>query len=62
MIKDLEELQKKAEEELSRAGTEEELLVIKTKYLGRKGLLTGLLRNYHQPTDGRKSPVREAIQ
>jgi phenylalanyl-tRNA synthetase alpha chain len=45
MIKDLEELQKKAEEELSRAGTEEELLVIKTKYLGRKGLLTGLLRN-----------------
>ena len=45
MIKDLEELQKKAEEELSRAGTEEELLVIKTKYLGRKGLLTGLLGN-----------------
>ena len=45
MIKDLEELQKKAEEELSRAGTEEELLVVKTKYLGRKGLLTGLLRN-----------------
>ncbi|MCX5841612.1 MAG: phenylalanine--tRNA ligase subunit alpha [Deltaproteobacteria bacterium] len=45
MIKDLEELQKQAEEELSRAGTEEDLLVIKTKYLGRKGLLTGLLRN-----------------
>ena len=45
MIKDLEELQKNAEEELSRAGTEEELLVIKTRYLGRKGLLTGLLRN-----------------
>ena len=54
MIKDLEELQKKAEEELSRAGTEEELLVIKTKYLGRKGLLTGLLRNITSlPTEER---------
>ena len=45
MIKDLEELRKKAEEELDRAGTEEELLAVKTRYLGRKGLLTGLLRN-----------------
>ena len=54
MIKDLEELQKKAEEELSRAGTEEELLVIKTRYLGRKGLLTGLLRNITSvPTEER---------
>jgi phenylalanyl-tRNA synthetase alpha chain len=54
MIKDLEELQKKAEEELSRAGTEEDLLVIKTKYLGRKGLLTGLLRNITSlPTEER---------
>lgn len=54
MINDLEELQKKAEEELSRAGTEEELLVIKTKYLGRKGLLTGLLRNITSlPTEER---------
>ena len=54
MIKDLEELQKKAEEELSRAGTEEELLVVKTKYLGRKGLLTGLLRNITSlPTEER---------
>ncbi len=54
MIKDLEELQRKAEEELSRAGTEEELLVIKTKYLGRKGLLTGLLRNITSvPTEER---------
>jgi phenylalanyl-tRNA synthetase alpha chain len=54
MIKDLEELQKTAEEELSRAGTEEGLLVIKTKYLGRKGLLTGLLRNITSlPTEER---------
>jgi phenylalanyl-tRNA synthetase alpha chain len=54
MIKDSEELQKKAEEELSRAGTEEELLVVKTKYLGRKGLLTGLLRNITSvPTEER---------
>jgi phenylalanyl-tRNA synthetase alpha chain len=48
MIHDLEELRLKAVAELNSAETEEALLSIKTRYLGRKGLLTGLLRNVSQ--------------
>jgi phenylalanyl-tRNA synthetase alpha chain len=48
MIHDLEELRLKALAELKQAETEEALLSIKTRYLGRKGLLTGLLRNVSQ--------------
>ncbi len=44
MNKGLEELQKKASVELDSAGSREEILAIKTKYLGRKGLLTQFLR------------------
>jgi phenylalanyl-tRNA synthetase alpha chain len=44
MLKELEELQRQAESELSKSNTEEELLAVKTKYLGRKGILTKLLR------------------
>jgi len=44
MRKDLVELQKKAEAELDSAGSKEELLAIRTKYLGRRGLLTVLFR------------------
>lgn len=68
MIRDLEELQKKAEGELERAETEEELLAVKTRYLGRKGLLTGLLRNIagvpveERPLFGKRSnEVKEAL-
>jgi phenylalanyl-tRNA synthetase alpha chain len=50
MIHDLEELRVKAVAELNQAETEEALLSIKTRYLGRKGLLTGLLRNISQTT------------
>ena len=45
MLKELEELQRQAESDLSISKTEEEYLVVKTKYLGRKGSLTKLLRN-----------------
>ena len=45
MTGELTALREQAETELRRAGTEEELLAIRTRYLGRKGLLTGLLRN-----------------
>jgi phenylalanyl-tRNA synthetase alpha chain len=45
MLKELEELQRQAESDLSISKTEEEFLVVKTKYLGRKGSLTKLLRN-----------------
>ncbi|OHE25159.1 MAG: phenylalanine--tRNA ligase subunit alpha, partial [Syntrophus sp. RIFOXYC2_FULL_54_9] len=38
-------LREAAEAELRKAGTEEELQTVRTRYLGRKGLLTGLLRN-----------------
>lgn len=48
MIHELDELRAKAFAELDRAETEEALLSIKTRYLGRKGLLTGLLRNVSQ--------------
>ncbi len=44
MNKGLEELQKKASAELDSARSREEILAIKTKYLGRKGLLTQFLR------------------
>ncbi len=45
MTGELEALREQAEAELLKVGTEEELLAIRTRYLGRKGLLTGLLRN-----------------
>ena len=45
MLKELEELQRQAEAELSSAKTEGEFLAVRTRYLGRKGLLTRLLRN-----------------
>ncbi len=68
MIRDLEELRKKAEGELERAATEEELLAVKTRYLGRKGLLTGLLRNIagvpveERPLFGKRTnEVKEAL-
>lgn len=40
----LEELQKQAEAELDSAKSKDELLSIRTKYLGRKGMLTSILR------------------
>jgi phenylalanyl-tRNA synthetase alpha chain len=45
MTGELELLREQAEAELRKAGSEEELQAIRTRYLGRKGLLTGLLRN-----------------
>jgi phenylalanyl-tRNA synthetase alpha chain len=68
MINDLEELRVKAISELNQAETEEALLAIKTRYLGRKGLLTSLLRNVSQapleerPLFGRRSnEVKEIL-
>lgn len=48
MIEELDDLQRKAEAELAIAGTEAEFLSIRTRYLGRKGILTGALRNIGQ--------------
>jgi phenylalanyl-tRNA synthetase alpha chain len=48
MTADLEALREQAEAELQKARSEEECLNIRTCYLGRKGLLTGLLRNVSQ--------------
>jgi len=45
MLKELEGLQKQVNAELLISKTEEEFLALRTKYLGRKGLLTGFLRN-----------------
>ena len=44
MTGDLEEIKKQAEAEIAKAASEDGLLEIRTRYLGRKGLLTGLLR------------------
>jgi phenylalanyl-tRNA synthetase alpha chain len=52
MIADLQRLEKDALAEIETAKTEESILAVRTKYLGRKGLLTGLLRNISQvPVD-----------
>lgn len=52
MIGELEQLAKDALAELDHHLSEDAILAVKTKYLGRKGLLTGLLRNISQvPAD-----------
>jgi phenylalanyl-tRNA synthetase alpha chain len=48
MIADLDQLEKGALAELKDAQTEDAILAVRTKYLGRKGLLTGFLRNISQ--------------
>ena len=45
MTGELEVLREQAEAALREAGSEEEIQAVRTKFLGRKGLLTGLLRN-----------------
>jgi phenylalanyl-tRNA synthetase alpha chain len=52
MTGELEVLREQAEAELRKAGSEEELQAIRTRYLGRKGLLTGLLRNIANVASG----------
>jgi phenylalanyl-tRNA synthetase alpha chain len=54
MISELQQLEKDALAELATATAEEQILVVKTKYLGRKGLLTGILRNIAQVPDAEK--------
>ncbi len=54
MISELRQLENDAIAELAAALTEEQILVVKTKYLGRKGLLTGILRNIAQVPDAEK--------
>jgi phenylalanyl-tRNA synthetase alpha chain len=52
MTGELELLREQAEAELRKAGSEEELQSVRTRYLGRKGLLTGLLRNIANVASG----------
>ncbi|OPY87645.1 MAG: Phenylalanine--tRNA ligase alpha subunit [Smithella sp. PtaU1.Bin162] len=54
MISELQQLEKDALAELAGAATEEQILAVKTKYLGRKGLLTGVLRNIALVPDAEK--------
>ena len=52
MIADIQQLEKDALAVLGKAVSEDALLAVRTKYLGRKGLLTGMLRNISQvPAD-----------
>lgn len=48
MIADIQQLEKDALSELAQAEAEDSILAVRTKYLGRKGLLTGMLRNIAQ--------------
>jgi phenylalanyl-tRNA synthetase alpha chain len=68
MIMELEELQARAEEEIDAARTEEALLAVRTKYLGRKGLLTAILRHIgtaqpeeRQRIGKRSNEIKEAL-
>ena len=54
MKKALEDLRRKADDEIRSAKTGEEFLGIKTRYLGRKGLLTSLLRDLKDVTPEEK--------
>jgi phenylalanyl-tRNA synthetase alpha chain len=54
MLDELQQLEKDALAELAVVKTEEQILAVRTKYLGRKGLLTGLLRNIAQVPDAEK--------
>lgn len=54
MIEKLQQLENDALAEIAAATNEEQILAVRTKYLGRKGLLTGLLRNIAQVPDKEK--------
>ena len=54
MIDDLQQLEKNALAELKKATNEDQAQAVRTKYLGRKGRLTGLLRNIAQVPDAEK--------
>ena len=54
MIRELQQLKESALAELETAKTENQFLLVRTKYIGRKGLLTGLLRNITQVPDAEK--------
>jgi phenylalanyl-tRNA synthetase alpha chain len=54
MSDDLQKLETSALAELEKATNEDQAQAIRTKYLGRKGLLTGLLRNIAQVPDAEK--------
>ena len=54
MISELQQLEKDALAELETAKTEDQFSDIRIKYLGRKGLLTGLLRNIAQVPEAEK--------
>jgi len=54
MTDDLQKLETNALAELKKATNEDQAQAVRTKYLGRKGLLTGLLRNIAQVPDAEK--------
>jgi phenylalanyl-tRNA synthetase alpha chain len=54
MISELQQLEESALADLETAKTEDQFLIVRTKYIGRKGLLTGLLRNIAQVPDAEK--------
>jgi phenylalanyl-tRNA synthetase alpha chain len=55
MIGDLQQLEKDALVELEQATAEDQITAVRTKYIGRKGLITGFLRNIVQIPDAEKA-------
>ena len=62
MLKELEDLQRQAESELRNSKTEDDFLAVRTKYLGRKGILTKLLRNLGNIEPEKRPLIRESLQ
>lgn len=61
MLNTIAEIQRKALESIETAGSKEELDLVSTQYLGRKGVLTGFLRNISSlPEEERPSAGKEA--
>ncbi len=54
MITKLQQLEEAAKAELAGAATEDQIQAVRTKYLGRKGVLTGFLRNIVSVPDEEK--------
>ena len=60
MREQLEKLQREAEQELLGASTDEAIQAIRTKYLGRKGALTSILRGLGTVPPGERPEIGRA--
>ncbi len=62
MISELQQLEKEALAELAAATLEEQILAVRTKYLGRKGTADGTFEKHCSSSGRREAFVRQALQ